>query len=55
MFQLGANVTYPGESTEKITTQFPFLSLLLFKFKFTFFIKNMAVVMRNAKENNDLV
>ena len=56
MLQLKVNVSNPGKSTEKTTTQFLFfLPLLLFKFKFTSFIKNMPNMVKNVKRNNDLV
>ena len=57
MLQLRVNVRYPGKNTEETTTQFLsfFLPVLLFKRKFTVFIKNMPNVVKNIQRNNDLV
>ena len=54
MLQLRVNVSYPGKITEKTTTQFLFLPLLLFKLKFTNLIKNTPNVVKKVKRNNDL-
>ena len=54
MLQLRVNIS-PRKSTEKTATQFLFLPLVLFKFKFTSFIKNMPNVVKKVKRNDDLV
>ena len=53
MLQLRVNITYPGKSTEKITTLFLFFCHFYYlHLSLPFFIKNMPTVVKNFNPLN---